>query len=135
MAHAWNPDLLIGHSQIDEQHKMLFQILEKLVGAVAEHKEHEEVGKALAFLSVYVGSHFKLEEDLMAQFDFEGLSTHRDSHAKLTAKVEQMVDWFHDDRLDPRELVKFLESWLVNHILKVDQLLADFLNASQKATG
>jgi hemerythrin len=84
---------------------------------------------------VYVGSHFKLEEDLMAEFDFGGLPPHRDSHEKLTAKVEQMVDQFHLGGFDALELINFLESWLVNHVLKVDQLLADFLNSSQQATG
>ena len=47
---------------------MIFQILEKLVTAIAEHKDREEVGKALAFLSVYVESNFKLGEELMYRF-------------------------------------------------------------------
>lgn len=135
MSLVWNPDLLIGNSQIDDQHKRIFQILDKLIGAIAEHKGHHEVGRVLASASLFVAAHFKLEEDLMAQFGYPGLAAHRNAHEAVRIQVEGLVDRFHGGGLDALELARFMEWWLQDHVQRQDRPLAKFLNAHEQAAG
>jgi hemerythrin-like metal-binding protein len=135
MSLVWSPDLLLGNTQIDDQHKRIFQILAKLVGAVAENKGHEEVGGVLTSAAVFVAAHFRMEEDLMAQFDYPELAAHRMAHEAVRIQVERLVDQFHGGGLDPLELVNFMESWLQDHVQHEDRPLAEFLNALDQAAG
>lgn len=91
MSLVWSPDLLLGNTQIDEQHKRIFQILAKLVGAIAEDKGHDEVGGVLATASVFVAAHFRMEEDLMAQFDYPDLAAHRKAHEAVRLDRKSVV--------------------------------------------
>ncbi|MDR3672475.1 MAG: bacteriohemerythrin [Holophaga sp.] len=133
MSLAWNPDLLIGNTQIDDQHKRIFQILDKLVQAEAEHRGKEEMGKALASASVFVAAHFKMEEDLMVQSGYAELPAHRNAHEAVRIRVDQLVDRFYRDELDPLELVNFMTWWLQQHVQRQDRPLAEFLRCRQQA--
>jgi hemerythrin len=135
MSLVWNPDLLLGNQQIDEQHQRIFMILHKLIDAIAEHKGHEEVGSVLASASMFVAAHFKLEEDLMVQFGYPGLEPHRRAHQAVREKVDALVDQFHRDGLHPLDLVAFMQSWLGGHVQGEDRPLADFLNSQEEAAG
>jgi len=135
MSLTWTPDLLIGNSQIDEQHKMIFEILDHLLGAIAERRGHAQVGRALTSVAIFVVAHFKLEEDLMIQFEYGGLAAHRRSHEAVRLQVEDMVDRFHKDAFAPEILVNFMEWWLRDHVQKQDRPLARFLAALEPAAG
>jgi hemerythrin-like metal-binding protein len=135
MSLVWSPDLLLGNTQIDEQHKRIFQILAKLISAIADDKGHDEVGGVLATASVFVAAHFKMEEDLMAQFDYPDLAAHRKAHEAVRVQVERLVDQYHGGGLDPLELVNFMELWLQEHVQREDRPLAEFLNALDQAAG
>jgi hemerythrin len=135
MSLVWSPDLLLGNTQIDEQHKRIFQILAKLVGAIADDKGHEEVGGVLATASVFVAAHFRMEEELMAQFDYPDRAAHREAHEGVRIQVERLVDQFHRGGLDPLELVDFMERWLQEHVQREDRPLAKFLNSLGQAAG
>jgi hemerythrin len=135
MSLVWSPDLLLGNTQIDEQHKRIFQILAKLVGAIADDMGHEEVGGVLATAAVFVAAHFRMEEDLMAQFDYPDRAAHCRAHEEVRMQVERMVDQFHAGVLDPVHLVHFMEGWLQEHVQREDRPMAAFLNSLDQAAG
>jgi hemerythrin len=135
MSCVWNPNLLIGNAKLDEQHRMIFKILDNLLTAISEQKGQKPVVKALAALSVYVASHFKMEEELMAKFGFADLDAHRESHETLRRQVDHMVERFHKEGLNKLELIIFMQDWLGNHIQNVDKQFADFMGSSEQATG
>ena len=67
MSRFWNPNLEMGNAQLDEQHLMMFQILDTLLTAVSERKGRGPLASALGTLSAYTVSHFELEEQLMTR--------------------------------------------------------------------
>jgi hemerythrin len=135
MTLVWNPDLLLGNTQIDDQHRRIFQILDKLITAIAERKGHEEVGGVLTAASVFVAAHFQMEEALMLQYQYPDLAVHRKSHEALRLQVEYLVDQFHKTGPEPLELAKFMEWWLQDHIERQDRPMAHYLKALEPAAG
>jgi len=132
---VWSPDLLLGVQNIDDQHRRIFQILDRLIGAIEAHQGHDEVGAVLASVSMFVAAHFRMEEDLMVQSRFPGLVGHQKSHEAVRLQVEHLVDRYHHEGLDPMDLVRFMEWWLREHVRLHDRPLAEFLTSLDQAAG
>jgi len=133
MGIAWDPALITGNRQIDDQHEQIFRMLEALRAAMAEDGGHGEVGRMLGTLSMYVVAHFWQEESLMVQYDCPGLESHRAAHAQLRGQVDGLVDRFNaDGGLPPMELLGFMENWLSEHVRSQDRPMVTFVLAAQE---
>jgi len=130
MIRTWDPNLATGNDQVDNQHRKIFQLFNELLTAIEEEKGHEELGRVMSALSLFVVAHFKMEESLMIQSGYANMAAHQDSHAALKVQVENFVDQFHADCLHPTELLDFMDSWLHVHILEQDKPMVQFLVAS-----
>jgi len=131
MAIAWSDDYSTGDAEIDKQHKQLFQYLSEL-------EEHMETGitedylrKFLNHLGIYTRSHFCYEEILMRQKQNPIAKKNQEQHDKLLDAYKHYLNRFEvegvsDDLI--KKLHDFLVSWLVNHILKIDTTLKDYVN-------
>lgn len=119
---------------IDEEHKRLFDIIRKtndLIHAQLLHDKYDEIIGILNELRDYTEIHFSHEEEYMEQIGYPGLEAQRRAH---TAFIDRLVDIKLSDLDDIddnqqeylNELVNYLLSWLSNHILKMDLLIAQF---------
>ena len=136
MGIAWDPALITGNRQIDDQHEQIFRMFESLRAAVAEDGGHGEVGRMLGTLSVYVVAHFWQEESLMLQYACPGLEAHRGAHAQLRRQVDDLVDRFNaDGGLPPLELLGFMADWLGEHVRTQDRPMVTFVLAAQEQAG
>jgi len=127
MALVWSSELATGNRQIDDQHLRLFQLCNDLQTALERNEGHAVVSRVLAALSVYVVAHFRMEEELMTQADYGGLEGHRAAHEHMRIQAEDMVDQFNLIGLDPTEVLRVMEEWLVGHVLNEDKAMARFL--------
>lgn len=130
---VWTPELTTGNRLIDDQHKRLFQLFNDLNEAIARKEGQEAVGRTLTALSVYVVAHFRMEEELMGQFGYQGLAGHHAAHEAMRIQVEDMVDQFNLIGVDPTQVMRVLREWLVVHVQKEDQAMAEFLKDAQQA--
>jgi len=130
---VWTSDLDTGNRLIDDQHRRLFQLFNDLDAAIAGNVGEEAVGRTLTALSVYVVAHFRMEEELMEQVGYPGLAGHREAHQGMRIQVEDMVDQYNLIGLDPTQVMGVLKEWLVVHVKKEDQSMAEFLQAGQRA--
>lgn len=133
MSRFWNVNMEMGNAQLDEQHLMMFQLLDLLLTAISEHKGRRPMASALGTLSAYVISHFELEEDLMARSGYKEVDAHRESHDALKGQVTNLLSQFHREGLNKLDLIKFMQDWLGNHIQKFDKPLVDFLGSPKQA--
>jgi hemerythrin-like metal-binding protein len=86
-------------------------------------------GEILHRLIDYTVHHFSAEEKLMEKHNYPGLVAHRAEHKALTAKVmEFQNDFDAGNTTIAVQLMTFLQDWLRNHILSVDQRYSDVLN-------
>lgn len=123
----WSDDLSVGIQEIDEQHKILVDLLNELHTAVCEHKGSSVCRSILDRLVEYTRVHFAVEESLMRILGFPGHDDHKHEHELLT---QQVFDLLH--KLDSGktaisfELFHFLKIWLTKHIQEGDKQYARY---------
>lgn len=124
-------DCKIGIEQIDEEHRYLFELLNRvhnlLQNADYQGDNYQHIKDIIAELDDYAEQHFAHEEAYMEQIRDPELILQRTQHAFFREKV-LTLDFAHiDDIADQREflvdLVNFLAKWLYRHILGSDILI------------
>ncbi|MBI5165845.1 MAG: bacteriohemerythrin [Magnetospirillum sp.] len=125
---AWHEAYSVNVQQFDAQHRRLFATANSLLDAVNTGRSRDEVATALEFLLHYTMYHFAEEEGLLERYGFPETFHHQSSHRKLIAQVEDFGHRFSDDTLSAQELLEFLHSWIIDHILIEDRKYGEYLN-------
>ncbi len=124
----WKSDYSVGIASIDIQHRKLIELINSLQTAVDYSTGEEFERKALDELVDYTKTHFKYEEGLMEQNDYPDFEPHRDSHAHMIAKVDQVVEAYRQDQEGAmQQALDFLKDWLINHINGTDKQYSRYL--------
>ena len=127
---TWNDSYSVKVRAIDEEHKQLFKMINDLHEAMKSGQGSMVVVKVLDRLIQYTRIHFANEEDAMAQAEYPAFITHVAAHRDLTQKVEELSLKVKGGTAGVSvEVMDFLQRWLTDHILHMDQKYAPFLNA------
>jgi len=117
----WTNELSVGNIEIDNEHKRLIGIYNDLVEYVELSKNREELAKILSKMTDYSLIHFKREEEYMQKLSYPKLDEHKRFHRDFIFKVAMYnIDLLGINPPNPKDIIKFLEKWWVNHILKSD---------------
>ena len=126
---TWNDVYSVGFEPIDNQHKELVKIINKLFeeckqgGPVAERAFLQTVKEA----ADYSREHFSNEDNYMAQAGFPKLFEHRKQHDEFLNAVLKSMHEFKAGKSNPIELARFLKNWLLTHIAESDKQYAPYL--------
>ena len=121
----WTEDLAFGVAAIDRDHRHLFAIARRLQAAIAVDKRNDAVGTALIDLFVYSHTHFEREESHMKDIDYPETETHMREHKILLHKVlSTFWQWQRTPTDLSDDVMAFLKSWLVNHVMNSDKSLS-----------
>ncbi len=123
-------DCIIGIEQIDEEHRYLFDLLNRthaLTSMDFQNDHYQVIKDIIAELDNYAEQHFTNEEAYMEQIRDPELILQRTQHAFFREKV-LMLDLANIDEAEEQwnlldELVTFLARWLYHHILSSDILI------------
>jgi hemerythrin len=119
----------VNIKEVDDQHRQLFVILNRLHDAVVEGKEQGELYAILDELIEYTVYHFQTEEKLFVEHDFPGYAVHKAEHDKLTGTAVDLQAKLRDGSATLSfELLDFLHDWLMQHTLGLDQEMGPYLN-------
>lgn len=125
---TWSDEYSVGVEEIDEQHKMLFELVNRLFLAAVKREDQQLTIEVLTTLVDYTKTHFGLEERLLEESGYAGLPGHREDHLSFIDKVNGIAQKFHvEDRSVTFELINFLKHWLQNHIRQSDMEYAAHL--------
>ncbi len=125
---VWDDSYCTGIKTFDEQHQVLFGLIDNLLAGVAENREHETVSNTLDALLEYTKDHFAAEEKEMLAHAYPDYEEHKKEHQKLLNNVvAYYVKFRADDTLSTADLVRFLIDWLQNHIHEMDKKYAPHL--------
>lgn len=120
----WNPCLEIGVDTIDEEHKRLVKIANALVKIARDGGEKSQLVGAFSFLHEYALTHFDNEEAYMKKVRFKGYEDHHAEHLKLKKQVKEFQrDLYEAEEIPAQEIISFIKSWLLDHIIKTDMKL------------
>ena len=119
---AWSDDYSVEIEEIDEQHKQLVALINKLYDALARKQQRDEISTVLDELVDYTKVHFAVEECLMRIFHYPEYDAHKAIHDDIVGKVITFQSQYHagNDKVG-MELLMFLKDWLMDHINKVDK--------------
>lgn len=125
----WSNMFAVGVQEIDNQHRKLVEILNRLGDAGGGANGAALQNQILDELTEYTVYHFSTEERLMAQHAYEGTAKHTEEHKKLVNAVKALhVRRANGETLPFDELMIFLRDWLTNHIMGSDKALGVGLN-------
>ena len=124
----WNDSLSVGFEEIDNDHKQLLEIINKLDDAITAGEEFTVVGALLDELVSYTLWHFRHEERLMQTYGDPSFFDHKQKHDALTKAAAAKQEEFQNGNQDiARELMPFLKNWLTEHIQGTDSLTGHYL--------
>lgn len=124
----WSDDLKLGFAEIDSQHRWLVAATNSLYDLLSTGQpERAEVEKLLNGLVDYTLTHFVTEELLFHWHNYPDEDAHTKEHTDFVNAVKEWKKRYQDGEEISMEILEFLKSWLVNHILKSDKAYAPFL--------
>jgi hemerythrin len=118
----WSEELSVGIAEIDDQHKKLVDMLNRMNDAIHEHRGSEVTRPILNEIAEYTRVHFTTEESLMRATNYPEYEEHKRQHDELIAQVKDL-----QAKLDAGshaisfELMHFLKVWLTKHIMESDK--------------
>ena len=125
---AWSEALSVGHPLIDEDHKKLVALVNKLNDAMSERRGKEVVGQVLKELADYTVYHFNHEETLQRQGNYPGYTEHKAKHDALIVQVKDLLAKVESGDLSVTvSVMGFLKDWLTNHIMQEDKKVAAYI--------
>lgn len=133
LAIAWRPDFATGVAIIDDQHRVLVNMLNEANTKLTDRSPIADFSKIVQGLLAYAGYHFKTEEGLMDQHGYdaccaEDAARHRAQHQAFAEKVIAVqASLAAGQRIPKADLVDFLTQWLTDHILNTDRDFGKFI--------
>jgi hemerythrin-like metal-binding protein len=127
---SWNSDWDIGHSEIDEHHHKLVEMIQWLFGAIITTQGEAYVKDILKDLIDYTKYHFKREEEVFEEHGFDQLADHKVLHHDLIKQVQNVSEDIIAEGATEEiseEVYHFLKHWLADHIIKEDLKFKTFL--------
>ena len=124
----WEDDYCVGVQSIDDQHKKLFEIANRIYDLLKNELIFDKYSKILEIveeLKSYTIYHFKSEEDYMNSIKYKRFFSQKVAHNDFVAKMESI----DTDKIDNGQneyllgILDFVSEWLVEHIIKEDKLI------------
>jgi hemerythrin-like metal-binding protein len=128
---TWTKDLEVGITFIDQQHRKLVDILNRIGEALAENVEYWIIGSFIEELEQYTQYHFTAEQEMMQKYNYPEADSHEHKHDYFIEQLKDAVESYKMGEAQRviRDLRTFLKKWLASHILGTDKELAKFLKS------
>jgi len=131
---AWKDEFSLGINEIDEQHKKMLSIINKLYN-LFEEKKHEdqiEIEKVIKEMADYAIYHFETEEKYFQLFGYEKREEHEEIHNQYRQKIDAWKLRYEEnkDKSVFFEISTFLHDWWIWHINNTDREYVPFMRAN-----
>lgn len=130
---VFDTKLHTGNELIDTQHSELIDRVNKLVESCQEGIGKLAAVKTLDFLMDYTDFHFSAEEKLQEENAYPSLAEHKALHDGFKKSVKELQEMLEEEQEPSAAFVAAvntnIKDWLVNHIMKADQAVADYVKS------
>ena len=130
---SWSEHYTMGIPEIDEDHKHLFRIAEKLVNTVESPNGMNEwsrmfvVREGVKYLKNYFLEHASREEEYMRRIGYADYVTHKRLHDEFQyvqmARFEEIIERGNCSRDEVFDFVGVGIGWLLEHISTADMAI------------
>lgn len=124
----WDETYSVGIKTFDDEHQILFGLINRLHAVTQEQRSRHVVGEVLEGLAAYVKLHFKSEEEAMLKYKYPGYHQHKEEHDSFAARANVLNQRFQGDgAVLSVEVLRFMLVWVKKHVNGTDKLYAKFL--------
>lgn len=131
----WSDSYSLGLNEIDEQHKSLLDLINKIWQSIVDKSEKEVVFGLVDELERYTLAHFAAEETFMRVTNYPDFPAHKREHQAFVSRVVDEKRRAIQAGGLSLDLMHFLRDWLADHILVSDKAYADFTQKSKPREG
>ena len=132
----WNTDMSVGMVELDDDHKGLIAIINRLGEAAGgDERARQTLNPAFRALKQYMRVHFAREEEAMRAAGYAAFDDHRTRHKDFIEEIGDMADRFESGSNGEilEDLAVYLRDWLINHILVEDMAYRSYMVGNDKA--
>lgn len=124
----WTPRLSVGLDSVDRQHRLLIGYINELSDAVDTGRSSGSLQKLLERLRNYTKVHFAYEEAMFKVYRYEEANDHAHAHHAFVHMIEECETRQAKGETNvASDLLKYLKTWLAEHILVEDKAYAAIL--------
>ena len=126
----WKNEFSVGIKEMDEQHKKLLGMINRLVEEQHTLTDPKTIAELLTEMTDYAQVHFRAEEYLMAEYGYDQKTRQEEQHEAFIAKT---ISFYSATDIGPNilsaALLDYLGNWLVGHILREDMRYKEFFRS------
>jgi hemerythrin len=123
----WTEEFSVGVRKMDEQHKKLIAMINRLIKEPEADTHSETISDLLSDMINYAREHFRDEEALMSEHGYPYLDRQTEQH---TGFIKKTVDFCSATEVGvdivPQAMLGYLKDWLIHHILEQDMKYKPF---------
>ena len=123
----WRDEFSVGVAEMDTQHKKLLAMINRLIEEQHTLTDPKTIAELLTGMTDYAQEHFRAEEYLMAEYDYDRKIQQEKEHK---AFIDKTISFISAADMGPNilsaALLEYLGKWLVGHILTEDMQYKDF---------
>jgi len=135
----WDDEKMsLGIKLIDDQHKELLKIINKLSTSISEYSQTEDVLNIINELIDYANYHFGTEEKLFDRFHYNEMEIHKKEHEKFINKFTAIKNKITNDKIYlmknaieiAQETFAYILKWFITHISGTDRKYIDLFKGN-----
>ena len=113
----WSDAYSIGHEEVDKQHQVLVELINKLYDAFLSAKAYEVVSEILDEMIDYTQYHFGFEHEIFEKYSYPDYEEHKTVHESFVMKtIEFKQKIAAGEKTVTYDIMIFLRDWLIEHI-------------------
>ncbi|MTJ83812.1 MAG: diguanylate cyclase [Telmatospirillum sp.] len=119
---SWRADYETGQDLVDRQHQTLFGLANGLLKALADGDGTADIRALAVSLLAEAEAHFRDEERILRQGDYDLFDRHRERHTYLLGRARNIYNRFVEGRIDETDFGHyFVWELVVQHVLVEDR--------------
>jgi hemerythrin-like metal-binding protein len=130
---CWDQSLAIGIPALDEHHKAIIDILNKLMENPDAALHSESAVDSLTDLTRILDLHFSIEEAYMKRLGMpeQELAEHQKRHTEILEQCAQLnVASYANRDLKVRNIASQIHQWAIDHVIEYDFNIKNYLRTS-----
>lgn len=118
---TWNDSYLLDIPIVDKQHKVFFELFDKLLLMNKQSENYTEILNVIEELESYATKHFNTEEVLMKKANFPDYNLHKEQHEIFIKRVSEFkIAYNYKNSILFERIIIFMRKWFLMHISEVD---------------
>ena len=124
---VWSQKYSVDIQPIDEDHKAIFSLLKDIIESRTS-SDQSGLATLLERLGDETSAHFRNEEKVMAEHNYEFAAQHAEQHRKLLDEYAYQIDEYRNSSISAELMCRFVYQWFVRHIELSDIPLSNALH-------